>query len=140
MTNQKKKPGLLAHMEDLQEQMAPMMGTHYFSKMGVRISPQWWSSLYQDKSYRRVATESVLTKIDGKTEMFMVYADWHGVDDREVKIGPPLIFEIKVKTPFDAWSWKAHTPELAQTIHAVIVAKLKEGVAPCSLVVENPYN
>jgi hypothetical protein len=140
MTKQRKKPGLVADLKTIQQQMAPMMGIHYLSKRGVRISPHWWTQLYNDRTYRRIAVESVMTKIDGETRMFMVYADWHGVDDREEKVGPPMIFEIKVEDPFETWHWNAHSVETAQTVHAMVIAKLRQGISPSVLEISTPFN
>jgi hypothetical protein len=116
------------------------MGTHYFSKNGVRISSQWWGQLYQDKAYRRVATDSVMIKIGGKAELFRIYTDWNGVDDRTVKSGPACIFETRVESPHAGWRWEADNLPLAQTIHAMVLAKLKDGEHPEHLRISTPLN
>lgn len=140
MTKSNRKPGLLADLNDIQRELAPMMGTHYYSKFGIRISGKWWSHLYQDLTYPVVDSTKIMMKINGKAELVRVETVWNGVDDREIKYGPPDIFETKVETSWAGWTWSAHTLSVAQTVHALVVAALRRGEEPASLLISTPLN
>jgi len=135
-----KKTGLLVEMQTLQEQMAPMTGTRYYSKNGVRIDSEWWSRLHQDRTYRRVSSEIILGKLNNETQAFLVCVEWHGVDDRRVKRGPPYIFDIKIESPTMIWKWEAASLGVAQTVYSIVVAKLKKGYEPHTIDIGNPLN
>lgn len=130
MTNEKKQ-GLCVDAKDLQ-QVSDSMETHYYSKKGIRINPQWWALLSQDRTYRNIGKNQI--------KKFIVQTVWKGVDDREFKQGPLHLFEIKIESKDHFWVWEAPTCEMAETIHAIVLSQLRDGVDPEDIVVDNPFN
>jgi hypothetical protein len=152
----RRKPKLSVGVEQLQQRVASTMGTHYYSKSGVRINSQWWSSLYQDRRYRTIKFDNVTrtrpgfrceTRPDGtvsipkdQIEVLSIHTTWQGVDDREVKNGPPPLFETRIESADHFWVWVSSDLALAGTIHSIVLGKLREGIAPEAISVDNPYN
>jgi hypothetical protein len=136
-----KKPKIMVDIKELQPAIAQQMSAHYYSKGGVRITPAWWSMLMQDRLYTSIRYDNV-TQVDNdeKFEVLSIHTTWQGVDSREEKTGPPLIFETRVESNKHFWVWEAPNCEIAEVIHVQLLKQLQDGIPPEEIDIHNPLN
>jgi hypothetical protein len=128
-----KKEDILTDVKELQKQILERSEAHYYSKLGLRINIQWWASLSQDNQYCKIKKD----EIDDITSIKTV---WRGVDNRDEKEGPPMIFDTYIKEGDNVWVWASSDIHSAGTIHAIVLSQVRKGIAPENVVVENYLN
>lgn len=127
------RKNLCADVKELQKHVASSIEPRFYSKNGVQINVQWWVMLSQDHQYYKIKSDEI-------DRFITVQTIWKGLDNREIKQGPPMLFETKVEFENETWVWNSPNLDMAGIIHAIVLEQLKQGIAPANIVVENLLN
>ena len=96
----------------------------YYDRDGVPMSQSAWMAKFEDREYKRVATET----FDGGVEVSTV---WLGLNHNWDPDGLPLIFETMVfGGKKDGEQWRYSTEALAIEGHAAVVRLVLAAYAP----------